>query len=123
MFGEPQIRFVGFDYAGEDELASIQRNLSALYSTPEGTCPGDRHFGLDWYFLDYPMDVAQNLYAMEVVDKTEEYEPRVEVVEVTWEWEADGRLRPTILIGPNGEDYGWDDEDGMDGDIDDDIGG
>ena len=115
MFGEPQIRCVGFDYAGQDELSSIQRNLSALYSTPEGTCPGDRRFGLDWSFLDAPLDVAENLYALEVVDKTEEYEPRVEVMEVTYEWEMDGHLRPTILIGPNEDPYGdIEDNDGED---------
>lgn len=120
MFGEPQIRFVGFDYAGQSELAEIQRNLSALYATPKGTCPGDRNFGLDWYFLDHPMDVAQNLYAMEVVDKTEEYEPRVEVIEVTCEWEADGHLKPTILIGPNEEGWEGDDDEEEEETIDDD---
>lgn len=98
MFDDAQIVFTGGD-DDVDLLESVRRNLSALYSTPEGTCPGDRSYGLDWSFLDYPLSVAQNMYAIEVIEKTEIFEPRAEVQEVKFAVSAEGTLMPTVSIG------------------------
>ena len=97
MFHDAQIVFLE---AGQDEeqAASVKRNLAALYSTPEGTCPGDRSYGLDWSFLDYPLPTAQNMYAIEVIEKTQLYEPRAEVLNVDFTGSADGRLMPVVSI-------------------------
>lgn len=99
MFQKPEVSVVGFDYLGSTELAQLQRNLSFLYSTAAGTCPGDRNFGLDQSFESYPVNVAQNLFVLEVVEKTEIYENRAEVLDVTFEQAEDGNLTPQILIG------------------------
>lgn len=112
MFDDPQLQFIGFESMDEDALASIQRELATLYGTPEGTCPGDRSFGIDWSFLDYPLDVAQNMYALEVIDKTEMYVQGIEVLEVIFDQGMDGNLKAVITIGPEDETDG--DPDGID---------
>lgn len=77
----------------------IIRNLRHLYSTKTGERVLDREFGLDIDLIGLPMDVAKNEYAIEVIEKTERYEPRVEVEEVTFKQnEEDGKLIPHIKL-------------------------
>lgn len=99
MFHTPEISFIGFDYLNATKLEEMRRNLSLLYETLEGSCPGDRLFGLNPSFLDAPMNVAINLFALEVIEKTEIYEEKAEIVSIEYEHSADGKLTPKIVIG------------------------
>ncbi len=99
MFNKPEVSLIGFDYLNATELEELQQNLSLLYSTAAGTCPGDRNFGLDQSFESYPMNVAQNLFALEVIEKTEIYESRAEVIDITYEQTENWGLTPKITIG------------------------
>lgn len=74
--------------------------LRCLYSTVEGTCPMDREFGITIEAVDKPPKVAKNIYALDIVEKTEKYEPRVEVKEVTFEVEGE-KLVPHIKVREN----------------------
>lgn len=97
MFEAQDIK-IRFDY-DDPEAEDILRCLNTLYSTREGSQPLDRNFGLNWDFLDKPLPVAQQEYAFEVIKKTREYEPRVKVQEVTYEFnEAAGTMQPVILL-------------------------
>lgn len=97
--------FVGFDYMNEEIVAEIKRNVTALLETPEGSCPGDRAYGISFDFVDMPINVAKNLAALSVIDKLEVYEPRVELKEITTETDLEsGHLKNIYLIGPN-KDY------------------
>ncbi len=104
MFYAPDLSMIGFDYCNATELEEIQQNLIMLYGTAAGTCPGDRSFGLDQSFESYPINVAQNLFALEVIEKTEMYENRVEVLDVDFEHAEDGSLMPKIIIGKRDAD-------------------
>ncbi len=102
MFHKPEITFIGFDYMNATKLEEMRRNLSLLYETVEGTCPGDRLFGLNPSFLDAPMNVAINLFALEVIEKTQIYEEKAEIVNIEYEHSVDGKLTPKIVIGQKG---------------------
>lgn len=73
---------VGFDYQKATDIERIKRNLNCLYSCVEGTCPGDRSFGLNQDFLSLPLPVVQNKLSLEIIQKTEIYEPLVEVMDI-----------------------------------------
>lgn len=94
MFRTPEI-FVD----EKTDLEEIKENLELLYSTASGTCPGDRNFGLDQSFESCPVNVAQNLFALEVIEKTELYEGRAEILDITFTQAEDGNLTPGIIIG------------------------
>lgn len=90
-----------FDFTTDDEqkVDDIRRCLSMLYATRTGEQPLDREFGIDFSFLDKPLPVAKNLFAVEVVAKTQVYEPRVAVQAVTYEFEEqEGRMYPVIHL-------------------------
>lgn len=81
------------------ELTEIRRCLSTLYGTRAGSQPLDRAFGMDWSFLGLPLPAAENAFALEVVEKTERYEPRVQVAEVQFREDTkSGALYPVILL-------------------------
>lgn len=88
---------ISFDYSSP-EVAEIARNLRTLYGTPEGAVPLDRNIGLNTEFVGYPLDVAQNMIALEIIEKTEIYEPRVIVKEVSFTSTVEGILIPNILV-------------------------
>ncbi len=96
------VQFVGFDYMSTSCVAEIKRNVTALIETPEGSCPGDRSYGIPQEFIGMPPDIARNLAALSVIEKLEIYEPRVELREVTAKASLeDGLLKSIYLIGPN----------------------
>lgn len=110
MFNTPEIKLVGFDYLKATKLDELKRNLRLLYTTAEGTCPGDRAFGLNPTFLDFPLNIAKNLFALEVIEKTEIYEDKAEIISIEYSQSEDGNLTPKIVIGEKGReksDSGW----------------
>lgn len=100
MFDVPETAITGFDYLNATELEEMRRNLNFLYSTRAGTCPGDRNFGLEQAFESCPANVAKNLFALEVIEKTEAYEGRAEILNIEYTQSEDGNLTPKITIGP-----------------------
>lgn len=98
------VKFVGFDYMSNGLVAEIKQNITALLETPEGTCPGDRAYGIRQDFVGMPIGVARNLAALAVIEKLEIYEPRAELRDVTIEASVqDGYIKNIYLIGPNTE--------------------
>jgi len=91
---------IGFAYGeGDNALRrEILRNVRTILTTPVGTCPLYREFGIDASILDEPTDVAQNLMAVEIMDAVERWEPRVQVTEVTFEANLDGQLRTKVVL-------------------------
>lgn len=90
---------VEFNIRGElDQQEDILRCLRNLLMTPAGTVPLDRDFGLDQSLLGYPIDVAQNLLAVEIIDKAARYEPRAIVTEVELSANAEGHITAKVVI-------------------------
>lgn len=92
-----------FDYENAEELEVYRRQLQTLYTTVEGTCPGDRNFGLSPEYQDDPPDVAESTLSLEIYNKTEEYVPQVEVQDIQFAYEEDGQMKPIVTIGLNEE--------------------
>lgn len=91
---------IAFEYGWSDEAQrrEIIRNVRTLLVTPIGTCPLYRDFGLNTTYLDRPLSIAQNLMAVEVIEAIEKWEPRVQVKEVTFEPDQEGKLKTKVVI-------------------------
>lgn len=80
-----------------EEFADIKQCLETLLSIRAGTQPLDRNLGIDLdSIVGYPLDVAKNMLSLEIMEKVEIYEPRVEVASVDFESNTDGVLKPHI---------------------------
>ena len=80
--------------------SDIKRCLNYLYSTRAGSQPMDRDFGINYDgVVGKPIEVAKNTLALEIISKTEKYEPRVIVDSVDFSVdELNGQLIPIIHI-------------------------
>lgn len=85
-------------------LNFARESLEVLISTPEGTAPLDRNFGLNQSFLSLPPDTAKTLFAQELITKVEMYIPEISITEIDITVDSDGILRPVITVCKN-DDY------------------
>jgi len=94
-----KIKLIGFEYVDERIVTEIRRNLQFLFATREGSCPGDRAYGLNWDAVDKPMPEAENIISLSIYDKVEKYEPRVIVDDISFSHKAvDGSMYVTITV-------------------------
>lgn len=90
---------VEYDFTSDD-LEDIDRCVRNLYSTRAGSQPLDREFGIDYDgTVGLPLEAAKNRLALEYMEKTERYEPRVKVDSVDVAVEAEsGQLIPKVRL-------------------------
>jgi phage baseplate assembly protein W len=84
-----------------DTAEDVRRCLQVLLGTRAGTLALDRDFGLEWDFLDMPLEAAQAACSAELIAKIERYEPRAVVKRVTFTGNSAGLLKPKIEVELN----------------------
>ena len=92
---------ISFEYGDstEAERKEIVRNVQTILTTPLGTCPLYREFGLDVSYLDHPLDLAQNLFAVAAMEAVERWEPRVRGISVSFVADGtEGRMKAKVVI-------------------------
>ncbi|WNF36400.1 hypothetical protein RJD24_18560 [Bacillaceae bacterium IKA-2] len=93
---DPQSVEIDFGLMRNQEII---QNLKLIYTTPAGTVPFDRDFGINWDILDQPLNIAKGHLIVEYAEKTRKYEPRASVREVYFLVHAmDGSLIPRVVI-------------------------
>ena len=85
----------------ENMVASVLQNVALVLATPRGTVPMYRDFGIDTtMILDRPVPAAKALMLTAVREAVERFEPRAEVLRVSFEQDRNdpGRLIPTVEV-------------------------
>ncbi len=90
-----------------DTLSSVLQNIAVLLSTPKGSVPQYREFGLSVIMLDKPTPVAKMMMRADVREAIERWEPRAQFVSMTFgeRITQPGTLWPTVeveIIGDQG---------------------
>jgi len=65
-----------------DRVSSVLQNIAVILSTPKGSVPLYRTFGVDMTFLDKPSPVAKVMMVPAAREAIQEWEPRAEVLDV-----------------------------------------
>lgn len=78
----------------------VLQNVVTLISTSKYDVPLDRGFGLEQQFIDMPLPTAQAIFISEIFDAIEKYEPRAEVLKITFEQDEkmSGKLIPCLEV-------------------------
>lgn len=63
----------------------IVDNLKTIFTTPKGTVPFDRNFGIDVSILDEPINLVQGRLTVEFIRNVKQYEPRTKIKEISFE--------------------------------------
>lgn len=85
-----------------NELEEIFQNVRSILSTPKGSVPLDREFGIDLSYLDSPTPVAEAKLTTEIIVAVKRYEPRVSVTAVSFTGDLNGKLKPVVEVRING---------------------
>jgi len=83
-----------------DTVSSVLQNIAVILSTPKGTVPLCRDFGLPWDLLDKPIPVVKNMLVAPIREAIERWEPRAAFVNVSFSEDLSqpGRLIPTVEV-------------------------
>ena len=89
-------------FAPANELEEIFQNVRTILSTPKGSVPLDRAFGIDLSYLDSPTPVAEAKLTTEIIAAVKRYESRVSVIAISFTGDLDGKLKPVVEVRING---------------------
>ena len=87
------------------QIQDISRCLTNILNIPEGSIPFSRGLGLSWANLSQIPADMENEYATEVIEKVEEFEPRVSVRDVSFSYEG-GTAQIIVLLEKGSGDRG-----------------
>lgn len=85
----------------------VLQNIWTLLSSLEYDVPLDCKFGINGDFIDKPIQTAKALVVSEIYEKIEQYEPRAEIIDITFatsdEEAMQGILKPIVEVKINAE--------------------
>ena len=83
-----------------DQDRDVYNRLITLYGSRVGEQTLDREFGLNMDCLSLPAEAAEAKLTAEIIRKTKKYEPRAQVLEVSYETSRSqqGNIRPKVVI-------------------------
>lgn len=83
----------------QNEIEEIIQNLHTILSTPKGSVPMYREFGIDSFVIDVNVNAAMSLMVNAVYEAIETFEPRAEIVNVTFkDPKTQGKLIPVVEV-------------------------
>jgi phage baseplate assembly protein W len=84
---------------GAAGIMEIMQNVRTILTTPKGTQPLDRDFGISLGFLDSPVLETRARAEQECFLAIRKYEPRAVIKKIRWDTDiAGGKFWPDILI-------------------------
>ena len=84
-----------FEGFSEEELKDVDECITNLFSTVAGEQGLDRDFGIDISgTIDATTEEAENMLTIEIIEKTDRYEPRVEVDDIEFVYDGEGGVTP-----------------------------
>ncbi|ABO49753.1 GPW/gp25 family protein [Desulforamulus reducens MI-1] len=90
-------KFIPLDF-GASGTKEILQNVRMILATPKFSCPMDRDFAWDPDVLDAPMNIVQGKIAQRLVEAIRKYEPRAEIVDVSFEGDINGTFKPVVRV-------------------------
>ena len=101
MSGELEKLILGdIDVEINPSESTEERDVYNCLKTLYGSREGDREFGLNMDCLSLPAEAAEAKLTAEIIRKTKKYEPRAQVLEVSYETSRSqqGNIRPKVVI-------------------------
>jgi len=87
------------NFTPDSVIEEVLQNITMILLTTKNSCPLDRNFGLSARFLDARTPVAESLLIGEIMDAVEEYEPRAEILNVSFDRdENSGKISPRLEV-------------------------
>ena len=76
------------DLAPANDHQAVIQNIAVILDTVQGSCPMFRDFGLPGSLYGRPQPVVENILVGYLYDQIEEFEPRAQFADITFEHDA-----------------------------------
>ena len=87
-----------------ETVRSVLQSVTIILSTPKGSVPMYRDFGVNMDYTDLPMPIAEVRMVSEIREAVEKWEPRATVTGVSFQRDTlNGRLVPIVEVEIDGE--------------------
>lgn len=86
-----------------DTVQSVLQNVAIILGTWKGSVPLYRAFGISPEVMHRPLNVAKAMLQVEIKEAVEKFEPRAQVVSITFEADGD-TLIPIVEVEINGQE-------------------
>lgn len=96
MYQLDAIKPQAISFAPSNLLEEVTQNLMTIFTTKVNTVPYMRDFGLPDSIIDLPMDQVQMILRLYYLKQVKQYEPRVKITNIKWNFTLDGVLKPLI---------------------------
>lgn len=89
-----------------DTVNSVLQNIAVILSTPKGSVPLYREFGIPFDILDKPIPIAKNMIIAPVREAIERWEPRATFVDIRFSGDVSqpGSLIPIVEVEIHAEE-------------------
>ena len=95
---EAHIELSGRGFSKE-EFKDVMQCLQTLLAIRAGSQPMDRELGIDYdSAVGYPLNIAENMLSLEIIEKIHTYEPRVEVDSIRFKANTDGLMIAYVRV-------------------------
>lgn len=82
-----------------NEFEEIAQNVLMIITTPKGSVPLDRSFGVDNYLIDKPILTVRAKLTQEIIKAVKKFEPRAKILEVLFGSQIiDGRVNIKVVF-------------------------
>lgn len=82
-------------------IDEVLQNVYIILSTPRGSVPLAREFGIDMSYIDRPITVAKTMAVAAIHAAVSAAEPRAEIKNITFTADNSGKLMPRVEVGVN----------------------
>lgn len=86
------------EFAPCSRTAEILQNVRTILTTLKKSVPMDREFGIQCDIVDLPIGAAQARFTSEIAAAVNRYEPRAQVVLVSYRGDGAGILKPIVKV-------------------------
>ena len=80
------------DFSPPDLLSEVTQNLRTIITTPKGSVPMFREFGVDGGIVDLPVNSALAKIQSDIIMAVKKFEPRISLTHINFEGDNDGKL-------------------------------
>ncbi len=82
----------------ENELEEITQNVKTIISTPKGSIPLMRDFGVSWQIVDTLTPELEMKLKEEIFIQVEKWEKRAKAKKIRIEMSSEGEVKATVTI-------------------------
>lgn len=92
----------GLNFEPPTTQAEVAQNVRMIITTPRGSVPLFRDFGIDYTLIDSPTGLAKAKLTRDIIRQVKMYEPRAIITKLVFRSDEAGHMQPVVTLAVKG---------------------